>query len=71
MVEERFTVDGHLDEADKTKAKNILKAGGTMTMGWDGTDYTVNIDKMEITKSENEDDHRIIMFTCIKGENLG
>ena len=70
-VEERFAITGHIDEADISNIQALFKAGGTFTMEYDGDDLTVNIQKLSIRKdNKREDDHRDVMFTCIKGVNI-
>jgi len=69
-VEERFSVDGLIDETDKNKVKAILKAGGVSTLTWDGESFIVNYDKIAVLRNKTEDDHRGIKFTCIVGVDI-
>ena len=69
-IEERFAITGHITESDVSAIQSLFKAGGTFTMEYDGSDLTVNIQKLTIRKAKREDDHRDVMFTCIKGVNI-
>jgi hypothetical protein len=70
-IEERFTVDGHIDSTNKNKIKNIFKAGGTCAMSWESESFVVNLDKLEIDKAGSEEqDERPVTFTCVVGENI-
>ena len=69
-IEERFAITGHINEVDVSAAISIFKAGGTFTMEYDSEDITVNIEKFNIRKDKREDDHREVIFTCIRGVNL-
>ena len=69
-IEERFAITGHIDESNVSAIQAIFNAGGTFVMEYDGDDLTVNIQKLTIRKAKREDNHRDVMFTCIKGVNI-
>lgn len=89
MIESRFTVDGIISEdlgsgdsnsavGDKrTDLIDIFQAGGVIVMAYAGTNYNINIDKLQVTE-EREDagagqtpDNYKIKFTCIVGVDYG
>jgi len=68
-IETRFTVDGYVDRADRTKLRNCFKTGGIIIMVWDGDNYDINIEKLNIDKSNREDqDEYPVTFTVLVGE---
>jgi len=70
-VEERFSVNGYIDESDKTKFKAFITKGGTVTMEWESETFEINIDKLTVTKNNKaEDTDRDVMFTAIVGVDI-
>lgn len=69
-VEERFSITGEINSADKLKFKGIIKTGGVVVMTWESEDFNVNLDKISIRTDDREDDHKEIQFTCFVGEDI-
>jgi hypothetical protein len=71
-IEQRYDVSGSIASADKQALKNMVLAGGVISMDWDGeTDILINVDKLDVTKSaDSENDERPVRFTAIKGVNI-
>ena len=54
-VEQRFELRGFIDKADKTKARNVLKTKGPVTItNYDSESLSGVFDKIEITKTSQE-----------------
>jgi hypothetical protein len=83
IIEERFTISGFVDVADKATLRGLVTSGGTMSLAWDGDTIEVNCDKLSITKDEatySRDESteavtgarnmRSVTLTCIKGTDL-
>jgi len=85
--ETRFAVDGWIkkdfgsaanerSEADQKRADliSMVNGGGSQTMTWNGTNYTVNIDKITITQEEGSGENAtdeveifMVKFTAVLG----
>ena len=84
MVEERVNIDGYLStNADdnsstlKSNLKSAFKSGGVMTMTYEGTDITGNMDKLSIDKIDKDGGEPFedqvgykVKFTFLKGIDL-
>ena len=90
IIEERFNFDGyisqgaysgdtHSDIADrKDDLVNMFKAGGVITVQWDGKTFTANMEKLNVRKvidDDNPDKYDgevgyIVKFTLIKGVDM-
>ncbi len=90
-MEDRFTITGHLtngkyDSSDtyttakdkKDGLKTMIGGGSVVTMTYEGTDYSVAVDKYQITyRARDEpstDDDDIVVYdviiSCVKGEDI-
>ena len=78
-VERRYSIDGTIEPADKTKLRGILTAGGTFVMTCQGENLTCNMDKLTISESpqDNTVDENAaditeldVKFTLVVGENI-
>ena len=69
-VEDRFTITGHINNGKlnaaetyttakdkKNGLKTIMAKGHVLTMNWEGTDYSVAVDKYEIAYVARDDDN--------------
>ena len=90
-VEDRFTITGHLNngkftgdtytsaEDKKNGLKTMFGAGEVIVMTWEGTDYTVGVDKYEIAYKARDDDNMTqegeavydVVISCIVGDDMG
>lgn len=71
-VEQRFSVNGYIESADKANLKALFKAGGVFNMTWDGESFNINMDKLSITKGSRQgmQDEREVTFTATRGVDL-
>jgi len=71
-IEVRFAVRGRIDSADQSTLENYFNAGGVFNMTWDGTNYDINMDKLdiEVSAKQGEQDEKSVMFTAIKGIDI-
>lgn len=80
-IERRFKVDGFIDSADRTKLKNVFKAGGVQSMTYLGETLSVIMEQLSIKEQASdwfdtnttpaEPDQYEITFTCLEGTNIG
>jgi hypothetical protein len=88
-VEQRITIDGFLSNGTvsgdtsstavgrKADLKNIFLGGGEISMTYEGSTFTVNMDKLSIRRVPVDNNTGIdgvvefsVKFTCIRGEDL-
>jgi len=86
-AEHRITVDGYIEtdhgsgdtpgsqtaQVKRTNLKKIFFAGGTFTLAYDGTNYTVNMDKLNITDAamdETTASKYRVKFTAVEGIDM-
>jgi hypothetical protein len=70
-IEVRFTIRGSIDDGDQSSLEDAFNAGGVMNLVWDGTTYSVNVEKLTITKAaKKENSEKDIMLTCLVGVNI-
>ena len=85
-IESKFSVDGWLvtshgsgdtnsDVATKRTdlINKMFKAGGVIVMAWQGTNYNIMIDKLQVTQDPEDEDtvtKMKVKFTAIVGENI-
>lgn len=69
-IENRLTVNGSIDKADKSKCRDVLEQGGVVVLEWEGEDFNVNLEKLEVATDVREDDHKEIVFTCVVGVDI-
>lgn len=70
-IEKRWSVDGEIDESDEAGIWTVFDTKGVVAMTWNSNSYDIVIDKLTTTKSNREDDHRIVKFTAVEGSNIG
>lgn len=69
--EQRFTIIGLLDAADRTKFRALYSAGGPCTMYWDSTSYSVSIERYEFNRQAADYEGQWeIQFTVVIGNDL-
>jgi len=71
-VEIRFTVRGSIDSADQVAMENLFISGGVFDMVWDGTTYSIDMEKSTFTVAadKGEQDEKDILFTALVGVNI-
>jgi hypothetical protein len=83
-ITKRFNIDGAISATYSDTFEAICEAGGTFTMEYAGTDYTVNMEKYSIIEFPQDaqgtdselggsavPDHFDVRFTVVEGVNYG
>ena len=72
MVEHRFTIKGYISKTNRPLLRNLVTAGGTFKMVWDGTNYVINCEKISIKKSARNgvQPERYVMMTVVVGVDI-
>ena len=68
-----FTVNGYISSAQRTRLRDLMKAGGTFNMNYDSEDFDVNFTKLDIDNNPSktgEQDEYDVMFSVTEGEDV-